>query len=182
MCGVLTQRGGRRGWKSASLPPTSRRMAWMAANMVPLRRSGAKSVPLRIGRPDRDVHVEVADHHLLERLFAPAHQLVRVGVVRVALRVVEMGQAIDAGALGQVHRFREDVVGLPAEVVGRDREHDLGRLARPGDRELEILAPQVHVRQQAQESRIRSERPGTTRRPRCRSAPAAAGPDWRCRS
>ena len=86
---------------------------------------GKKSCPRKTGVADRHVHVEIADHHLLEGLLAPADQLARVRVVRVVLRIVEMSEAIDAGPLGQVHRFGEDVIGLPAEVVGRDREHDL---------------------------------------------------------
>ena len=42
------------------------------------------------------IDVDVADHHLVERLRAPADHLARVGVIRVLLRVIVVGQAIDA--------------------------------------------------------------------------------------
>src|SRR5262249_43021590 len=49
---------------------------------------------------DGYIQVHVADHHLLEGLLTPAHQLGRVGVIRVTRRVVEVSQAVDASALG----------------------------------------------------------------------------------
>src|SRR5262249_2989579 len=55
---------------------------------------GAELGPLDRRAADRHVQVDVADHHLLEGLLTPAHQLGRVGVIRVARRVVEVSQAV----------------------------------------------------------------------------------------
>ena len=56
--------------------------------------------------------------------------------------------------LGSSSGGSTNVIRLPAEVVSRHREHDLRRLAGPGDRVLEVLAPQMHVRHEAQEPGI----------------------------
>ena len=71
--------------------------------------------------------VDVADHHLFERLLAPDHPLGGVGVGRVLRRVVEVGQAVDPGPARHRLGLGQGVVALPAEVVGRDRQEDLAR-------------------------------------------------------
>src|SRR5262245_18326440 len=46
-----------------------------------------------------------ADHHLFKGLIAPSHFLLRIGVVLVLVRVVEVSEAIDPRALRRGKRF-----------------------------------------------------------------------------
>ncbi len=75
-------------------------------------------------------------------------QRLGVGVVRVVLRVVEVGRTLDLGPRRQAQRLDQAVVALPAKVPVRHRQERL-RLAVGVDRLVhEVLATQVHVRQE----------------------------------
>ena len=64
---------------------------------------------LRRDRTQAFLHrvVDEADHHLVERLVAEGDVLGGIGVGPVRLRVVVVGDALDARALGQLERLGE---------------------------------------------------------------------------
>src|SRR5678816_4928221 len=103
-----------------------------------------------VGRVLARIHrnVEPPDHHLFPRLIAPADFLLRIGIVAVVGRVVEVRRALDLRPLGQHNRIGEIVEQLPVEIVLGHTQHDL-RFARGIDQAVfEILAAIVHVRHQ----------------------------------
>src|SRR5262245_26386293 len=65
------------------------------------------------------------NHHLFPRLVAPPHGFGRIGVVLVVCRIVEVGNALDPGALRDCNGIFEYVISLPTEIVARHREQDL---------------------------------------------------------
>ncbi len=95
-----------------------------------------------------DRHFEEPDHHFFPPLFAEVDFLLRIGVRRVIRRVVEMRGALDHGAGGDHLGLGQGVPQLPVEVVARYAKQDF-LFARRIDRTiLEILAAEVHVRQE----------------------------------
>ena len=102
------------------------------------------------GRADGEVlfggaEAERADAHFFVGLIAPVDGLRRVGVDRVARRIVEAGVADELGAVGNVLGLGELVDVLPVEIVARHVEQNLLGLIGIDGGEAECFAAQVHV-------------------------------------
>src|SRR5690242_11410261 len=70
-------------------------------------------------------HIEPADHHFFPRLVAPADLLLRVRIVAVVGRIVEVRGALDLRPLGQHDRIGEVIEELPVEIVIGNAQHGL---------------------------------------------------------
>jgi hypothetical protein len=104
-----------------------------------------------LGGVDGDGDGEIADHHFFPGLLAPVDVGARVGVVQVFFGVVEVGNAVDAGALGEDLFVGQDVGGLPVEIVtGYVEEHFFFAVGVDG-LVAEGFAAQVHVGHEAHE-------------------------------
>src|SRR5436190_4631108 len=89
------------------------------------RRRGAESPALLEAgwwRGRVDTVKQPREHHLFPRLIAPPDFLGGVGVRLVVRGVVVPRRGVERRALRQLHRALENVVGLPLEVVLRDRQ------------------------------------------------------------
>src|SRR5438552_8324015 len=97
--------------------------------------------------------------HLLPRLLAPVHVHRRIWVRLAGGRVVVPGGRPDLGALRQLQRLLEYVVGLPVEIVLGNREHDLGAPIRVGRLNLPPAPADVRVRHETPDRHVRLSSP-----------------------
>lgn len=92
---------------------------------------------------------DVADHHFVVGLLAPADGFSRVRVGGVVRAVVEDGGDGDGAAAGNESGLGVLVVELPVEVVARDIEEGFGFSVRGGEFVFEAFSADVHVGHEA---------------------------------
>src|SRR5947209_7586326 len=100
---------------------------------------------------DSGIHsdIEKAHHHLGPGLFAPDDCGIRIGVVRIILRVIKSRNGLQGRAALQWNRVGQPVAQLPEKVVMRNPKQGANSSMRLDDVVLEGLASKMHVREEA---------------------------------
>src|SRR5215813_3530396 len=105
--------------------------------------------------------LDPANHHFVVGRLAEAHLLLRIGVVFILRRVVEVTSHYESGPLRNRDGLLEVVGGLPRQGVPGHVEQHLRAAVGIEDLDLHRLAAVVHMRRRADEMDVLRRRPAS---------------------
>src|SRR5579864_2480270 len=103
-------------------------------------------------------HIEEADHHLFPALWAETDGILRVGIVRIAARVIEVSDGFQLRPRFERQRLGEAVRKLPIKVVRIHPKQRATFAIGRHDVVLEAFPPQVHMWKETQQQRVIGQR------------------------